>query len=156
MISGMLRRYMKYVGKRIDGFVAATPYIGQQLERINSNTEVICNYPVVLREKAPENYAERSLELGYTGICVTLDRGAKQMVEAAQRTNMRLDIFGRIDTEALAEELHRSAENGKLHIRGLMPYEALQEQMDQIKIGFLVEHPAPNAANALCIKMFEY
>lgn len=155
-ISWMIRVYMEHVGKRIDGFVAATPYIGEQLKAINENTEVICNYPVIKREKAPESYEERSLELGYTGICVTRDRGAMEMVEAAQKTNTRLDIFGEIVTDDLKEELTRIAESGQLHIRGLMPYETLQQQMDQIKIGFLVEHPTPNAANALCIKMFEY
>lgn len=155
-IAWMLAAYIRYVGKRIDGFVAATPYIGEQLKIINENTEVICNYPVIKHVKNPICYSERSLELGYTGICVTRDRGAIEMVEAARKTNTRLDIFGRIDDVDLKEELAQRDVGGKLHIRGLLPYETLQKQMAQIKIGFLVEHPTPNAYNALCIKMFEY
>ena len=156
MISLALKTYMQYVGKRIDGIIAATPYIGEQFRLINTNTQVICNYPIIRCAKEPVQYNTRSLELGYTGICVTRDRGAVEMVEAANRTNTRLEIFGRIDDLQLKKELIQKSEKSQLHIKGLIPYEDLQEQMDQIKIGFLVEHPTPNANNALCIKMFEY
>ncbi len=155
-VSTAFKMYETHVVRHVDAVVAATPYIKEQFRGRTRRAVVICNYPILKGIREPIPYGERKLELGYTGIRCSDDRGAIQMVQAATKAGAGLDIYGNIEPESLLEEMKKEDTEGLVRFHGLVPYDELQESMANMKIGLLVEHPTENAKNALCIKMFEY
>jgi len=147
----------KKAAKKLSAVVAATPYIADRYrEWGGKNVIFIRNFPRTSNLTEPIPFSERSIDTAYTGICLTEKRGAIQMAQATKKANVVLDIYGDIRPEELKETVLSAGNSEKINFYGRVPYDVLQEAMSKIKIGFLIEHPTPNAMNALCIKMFEY
>lgn len=156
IVSYIFEKYESYIVKRIDAVVAATPYIASNFQNTANKVICVCNYPIITGIKQPIPYTERKYELGYTGIRLSYDRGAKEMVQASNMAQTKLEVYGRIIPDQLLEELKEIDSNNLVTFHGLVPYEELQNSMANMQVGLLVEHPTDNAMNALCIKMFEY
>ena len=156
LVSRTYKTFETYVVKRLDAVVAATPHIERQFHGRARKAVTVRNYPLLQTDRIPRDHRERTLQLGYTGVRVSPDRGAAQMVQAASAAKARLDAYGEVKPAELRKELEQMDPEGCVTFHGLVPFEELQQQMENMKIGLLVEHPTQNGVNALCIKMFEY
>ena len=156
LVSRVYRALETIIVRKLDAVVAATPHIERQFQGRTGKTATVRNYPPLRTSGEPLEHHKRTLQLGYTGVRISPDRGAAQMVKAASAAKARLDAYGTVKPAELKQELEQMDPDGYVTFHGLAPFEELQQQMENMKIGLLVEHPTQNGVNALCIKMFEY
>ncbi len=157
MAAAFLVNNEKKAANKLSAVVAATPYIADRYVNWGGkNVIFLRNFPRTNLLTEPLPFSERNIDTAYTGICLTEKRGALQMAQATKKADVVLDIYGDIRPEELKESVVSVGNPEKINFYGRVPYDVLQDAMSKIKIGFLIEHPTPNAMNALCIKMFEY
>lgn len=61
LISYLYENYEKMCFKKFNGLISVTPHIVDRLKRINKNTEMITNYPIVVLEEADESFKDRKV-----------------------------------------------------------------------------------------------
>lgn len=153
----LLERNEIKAARKLSGVITATPYLAEKYRLWGGKNVVdVCNYPLIENIDKPSVYNERTINAAYTGICLTKNRGAIQMAEACAETGIHFDVYGELRPSDLKDEILAVCPETNVSFHGMIPFKELQKTMDNMKIGFLVEHPTPNALNALCIKMFEY
>ena len=91
MIVPLLRYYQKYVFKRLDALIAATPYIQKCIEKLNSETVVVYNYfdvnnPFISTDKIEITKLPKLHYIIFGGT-ISEANGITELVNALQFTN---------------------------------------------------------------------
>lgn len=150
----------RLAGRVFDGFIAATPTIGQRFPP--RRTAVVRNLPRLEEFDSAEAavpYRDRPNILVYAGGLSTA-RGLREMAKAIDlvppRLEARLLLLGEPTNEEAQLELARLAERREVEITGWQSRPALVRRLLHSKIGLLLLHPTPNYLPSLPIKLFEY
>jgi glycosyltransferase involved in cell wall biosynthesis len=156
-LSGGYALFEKYACSRLDGVVAATPFIRDKFRPINSRTVDVCNYPLPDEFMPCEDWRSKRNEVCYVGGVSTV-RGAKELVTAMThvKTGVRLNLAGSFSEASFRAELQKSAGWSKVNEFGLLDRDGVSDIYSRSRAGLVTLHPISNYLDALPIKMFEY
>ena len=140
--------------KQMDAIVTVTPFLASRYESYGCRTVMVCNFPS-LDDFPPPDDADREISMCCSGARVDYSRGFVEMVEAAQRTDLPLHVFG-VMHDAMERELEARDKKHLVRTYGFVSPEEVRRQMYASLIGMVVEHATGNAVNAYCVKLFEY
>ncbi|HWH60042.1 MAG TPA: glycosyltransferase [Terriglobales bacterium] len=146
--------------RAMSGLVAATPAIAHRFCRINSNTVVVNNFPI-LSELALTNrkaWSARSMSVAYIG-GIAEGRGIREVLSAISQvpeTGAKLELAGWYSNPALETELIHSSAWRYVEWHGLLCRAGIAELLGSVRAGLVPFHPEPNCVTALPTKLFEY
>lgn len=148
--------------KILDGFVAATPRIGEHFPP--QRTVVVQNFPMLeeFRSHCGEQvsrYAARGNRVIYAGSLFDV-RGLRELVGAVERLPERLSpelvIAGRFTSPAFRAELEQMAGWRRVRYLGWLEREDVWRALLTAKVGILTLHPTPAYVDSYPVKLFEY
>jgi glycosyltransferase involved in cell wall biosynthesis len=156
LISKVYETFENYICKRLDFIVVSTPTIKDRFVQVNSNTESICNYPLLDENVSLPTWEERKKEICYVG-GITKIRGIVELVDVlAHLDDVKLNLAGSYSPESLRDELKLKQGWEKVNEFGQVNREQIISILNTSKIGIVTLHPQENYVDSLPIKMFEY
>ena len=155
--SSVLKILLHVLCARLDGVIAATPFIRDKLKKANPNTIDICNYPIGHEmAEAKDQTIERS-SVTYIGN-IGESRGIFELLEAMEhvRNPVVLELVGNFNDEAT--EARARAMPGWKHVtyHGWVGRKEVVAALKRSVVGIVALRPHPNYVDALPVKMFEY
>ncbi|NHN29382.1 glycosyltransferase family 4 protein [Paenibacillus agricola] len=156
----------RFVAKRMDAIVPATPYIANRFRTYNPHTYEIQNFPLldelVSLEVEVNDNENKSGEMNYIAYIGSISevRGIKDTMECLEQLNLvmpvRLLLGGDFSPPALLDEVRQLRGWQYVDYRGRVDREQFREMMAQSKVGLVVLHPEPNFMMSQPNKLFEY
>lgn len=158
MFFRIYKLYEKNSLKKFDGLIAATPYIKKQFLKINTNSEDICNYPIINELKNNDlKKISNNFQICYVG-GIEKDRGILELVRSLKLTKnlVKLNLAGNFTEKKFEEDLKK--EPGWKHVNylGYLDRDQVKKVYKNSIIGVVTMHDTNNHVNSLPIKMFEY
>jgi glycosyltransferase involved in cell wall biosynthesis len=157
MVAWFFARYERYVCRRIDGVIAATPTIREKFLAIHPNSEDINNYPMIGELDIGDDAQRSGHEVCYVG-GIAVIRGVRELVRALELTQaaVRLNLVGGFVEASTEEEVRAYPGWSRVHAWGVQGREGVRDAMARSVAGLVTLHPTPNYIESLPIKMFEY
>lgn len=157
IIAWVFARYERYVCRRIDGVIAATPTIREKFLAIHPNSEDINNYPMLGELDAGGDAQRSGREVCYVG-GIAVIRGVRELVRALEltQTPVRLNLVGGFVEARTEEEVRAYPGWAQVRAWGVQGREGVRDAMAHSVAGLVTLHPTPNYIESLPIKMFEY
>lgn len=144
------------VGRSADLVIAATPIIAAQFPA--NRTVVVHNYPML--EELPDGqftlaeFSARPLAGCYTGAMSPL-RHADEMFAAADQVRSNIDEF-RLVTAGAMYKVDDPSDHPGVDYRGIVDRSAVGALLVESRFGVMLLADAPNCADGLPTKFFEY
>jgi glycosyltransferase involved in cell wall biosynthesis len=141
----------------LDGLVAATPPIRDQLLKLNRRTVDINNFPILGELTPASRPATPSRDLCYVGL-ISQIRGVRELVQALAILpgDVRLQLAGPFVDGGFREELQALPGWRQVDYHGEVDRTAVATLMARSMAGIVTLLPAPNYLDSQPIKMFEY
>ena len=150
--------FENFIAKRIDGIVAATPFIRDRFLKVNRNTVDINNFPMI-RELISENDQDsaKNNTIVYVG-GITRERGILELLKSLPlcRSNVKLNLAGTFAQESLYHEAQNYDGWSKVNYSGFVNRQEIKKLLNESKAGIVTLYPTLNYLESLPIKMFEY
>ncbi|WP_149980569.1 glycosyltransferase family 4 protein [Pseudoalteromonas rhizosphaerae] len=158
VISKIAEIYERFLCKRIDAVIAATPFIRDKFLKINSTTVDINNFPKVEEFINIEtaNFTQRESCCYIGGI--TKVRGIYEIVDAMDLSRARGDLLlaGNFLEKQVRSDVVGLSGWKKVDDLGWLNREDIQSVLGRSFAGLVTLHPIENYKDALPVKMFEY
>lgn len=150
--------YEKFVCKKLDYVIAATPFIREKFLRINKNSIDINNFPILGELSAEcDGKKAKKKQVCYVG-GMTPIRGCDELIDAMALVNndILLCFAGDISDGANEENLKLKAGWKRLKKLGFLDRDRIRELLSSSIAGLVTFLPVPNHVDAQPNKMFEY
>lgn len=159
VLSWWMEHYERYVCKRLDAVVTATPIIGEKFSRFQDTTVVVNNYPMT-DELFSDTVAQRERQnrICYVG-GVSYIRGITEMVRALEGVEGEekvLDIAGAFTEQPTRDRVTAMRGFEKVTELGFLSREQVRDLFARCRAGIVTFLPYPNHVDAQPNKMFEY
>lgn len=158
ILSFLVSKYESYACAKLDGIVAATPFIHDKFLKINRNTIDINNFPKVEEFLEIENAnLNESPYVCYIGGLADV-RGIVEMVQAIElvENNSRLLVAGNFADIILEGKVKEQKGWEKVNFLGYVNRNGIKETLSNSFAGLVVLHPTQSYLDSLPVKMFEY
>ena len=157
MIAGASAVYEKYACSKLDGIIAATPFIRDKFLKINPNTVDINNFPLLGELDAEAPWSDKQCEVCYVGGIADI-RGIKEIVAACTllHSPARINLVGAFSESATETEVKASVGWSRVNEHGFLGREGVRNILSRSVAGLVTFHPLPNHIDAQPNKMFEY
>ena len=157
ILSFLVKKYEQYACSKLDGIVAATPFIRDKFLNINANTIDINNFPKTEEFiKIEHSNLTDNNYVCYIGGLADV-RGITQMVEAIDFTDdTRLLIAGNFADTNLENKVKQMQGWKNVDFLGYVDREGIQNTLSESFAGLVVLHPTQSYLDSLPVKMFEY
>jgi glycosyltransferase involved in cell wall biosynthesis len=157
LLSQSMSAYERFACARLDGIIAATPYIRDKFIGINPRTVDVNNFPLL--EEFPEAapWSGKLQQVCYVG-GISAMRGIHELVRACAllRSPARLQLGGAFSDAALAAAVAAEPGWSKVDAHGYLDRTGVAAVMASAMAGLVTLHPVVNYLDALPVKMFEY
>lgn len=156
-IALLFKEYEKYIAKRIDGIICATPIIRNKFLKINKNTIDVKNYPL-LEEfiNIDNNYNEKKNQIVYIG-GLSGERGIFTMINLANKLKDTEFVFcGDFSSNDEKNKAMNLIEHNNIIFTGYISREKIQEVLSKSSLGLVLLERNIRYMESLPIKMFEY
>lgn len=157
LLSVAVRNYEKFACSRLDGVVAATPFIRDKFLQINKNTIDINNYPKIEEFAISESLIKNNDQVCYIGGLASV-RGIKEMVDSLKLTKneVTLKIAGNFPDKRLEETVIEMSGWEYVDFLGYIDRKGINHTLNTSVAGLVVLHPTRSYIDSLPVKMFEY
>jgi glycosyltransferase involved in cell wall biosynthesis len=157
ILSWSFARFERYACSRLDGVVAATPYIREKFAKINQRCVDINNFPMIGELDAQVPWENKANEVCYIGT-IARARGVKELVRAMELTRSEgcLNMVGAYAEREVEAEVRTYAGWARVNDLGVQDRRGVAAVLGRSVAGLVNLHPLPNYLDALPIKMFEY
>lgn len=147
----------RYACSRFDGIIAATPFIRNNLLKINPRTVDVNNFPMESEFAHATTWANKRNEVCYVGGIGAI-RGIREIIHASQHlhSSARINLVGRFSDPKLEAELKASSGWARVNEHGFLDRGGVSDVMERSLAGIVTFHPLPNHVDSLPTKMFEY
>ncbi|WP_448871383.1 glycosyltransferase family 4 protein [Desulfobulbus propionicus] len=156
-ISKIYSVYEKQVCRKLDGVVAATPYIRDNFLPINPNTVDINNFPLLDELVSAVPWENKKLEICYVGSIGKI-RGLQEIVAAMSmvQSDVRLNLCGSFREPAFENTVKAMPGWSRVAEHGFVDRAGIQKVLSNSMAGLVTLHPVINYLDAQPVKMFEY
>jgi len=156
LIGSVFCLYEKYACAKLDGIIAATPYIRDKFLEINTNSVDINNFPLLNELSNASKWKDKVDEVVYVGWLAKI-RGIEQLVRAMTFTkDVRLNLAGKFSGNNI-EKITKSFSGWEnVNELGFLSRQEVADVLERSKIGLVIFLPLPNHIDAQPNKMFEY
>ncbi|MCP1299703.1 glycosyltransferase [Chryseobacterium sp. S0630] len=158
IISLLYENFERYICKKIDGVVGATPHIESYFKKFVKQTENINNYPILSDKKQESiSWDEKKNEVCYVG-SIDDTRGIKDLMNSLELTKSKakLNLAGMYSSPALEKEIKEHRDYHLVNDFGYVNSEEVDNIYNRSLVGVVTLHPIPTFLVSLPIKMFEY
>ena len=156
MLSFVVKKFESFVCKRLNGVVAATPFIKSKFQNYGCNVEAINNYPKLEEfSKLSINNEKLDFSACYIGN-ISKVRGIIEMLDAIANSNVPLSIAGQFNEPSLEKEAKSHSAWKQVDDKGWLDRGEVANLMAKSSVGLVTLHPIINYQDALPVKMFEY
>lgn len=144
--------------KKLYAIIAAVPIIYDRMKQLNDNTIMVCNYPKL--EEFPPCNKEGTKDKKNNSVCyiggITKIRGIFEMVEAIDKTDIRLVLAGEFETAQLKHQVESMSGYKNVDYRGFLGRTEVNNVLLEVAAGLVTLYPLPQYLPSLPVKMFEY
>lgn len=157
ILSFLVKKYEQYACSKLDGIVAATPFIRDKFLNINTNTIDINNYPIVTEFKENNYTLISTKKVCYIGGLADV-RGINEIINAIDlvKTDTKLVLAGSFDDPNLELKIKQLSGWAKTDFLGYLDRSEISNVLSTSIAGLVVLHPTQSYLDALPVKMFEY
>jgi glycosyltransferase involved in cell wall biosynthesis len=157
IISKVYGYFERFVCKRLDGIIGATPFIESIFKNVSKNVININNYPILNDAEVSLTWDEKMTEVCYVGSIAT-NRGALEIVKSLEliTTETRLNLVGNFAYSKIEAKLKILDGFNKVNEYGYIDSKEVQRVYSRSIAGIITLHPIPTYLESLPIKMFEY
>ena len=149
--------YEAWACAKLDGVIAATPFIRDKFLSINPNTVDINNFPLLHELEQQTAWADKRAEVCYVGGIGKI-RGIQEVCAAMGQvqSGARLNLVGRFGEPALEHAMQALPGWQRVNALGFLDRAGVRDVLGRSMAGLVTFHPAPNHIDAQPNKMFEY
>jgi glycosyltransferase involved in cell wall biosynthesis len=149
--------YEQYACQRLDGIIAATPFIRDKFLKINPNTVDVNNFPMLGELHNATAWKNKKQQVCYVG-GIEKVRGIHEIVQAMNftKTDVRLQLAGTFSEPKVEQTVKGYTSWSKVDSLGFLDREGVRSTLSQSVAGLVTLHPIVNYIDALPVKMFEY
>lgn len=147
----------RFLCRKFDGIVGATPFISKKFLEINKNVININNYPKIEELKIIDKPQRILAQVCYIG-GISVERGIKEVVTALTLTknNVRLALAGKFHSVQLEQDIKQEKGWIKTNFIGFVGRKEIQELLSNTQIGLVTLYPTVSYLDSLPVKLFEY
>lgn len=149
--------YEHYACSKLDGIIAATPFIRDKFLKINPNTIDINNFPMLGELHSATHWSDKKNHVCYIG-GIGKVRGIHEIVKAMEftKTDARLQLGGKFSEATVEQAVKMYTGWSKVDELGFLDRQGVKTTLAQSVAGLVTLHPIINYIDALPVKMFEY
>jgi glycosyltransferase involved in cell wall biosynthesis len=156
IISSVTEYYENYVSKKFDFIITATSFIKERFLKINPNSVVVNNFPIIDFDKQLPDWSNKENKVCYIG-SLTKVRGITELVKSIKLAkNVTLELGGSFSPKEFRDEIRKAEGWENVNEYGFVNRKIANEIMGKSVAGLVVLHPIINYIDALPVKMFEY
>lgn len=145
-----------FVVKRLTGIVTADEKVYHRFKKVNPNTILLNNYPILGQFDKPIPYKKKKKEVFYVGDIAKI-RGVIEMIKAMEYVKgFTLVLAGSFESQELENEARNLPQWSKVRFEGYIDSGKRTEQLERAQVGLVVLHPVKKYEDALPTKLFEY
>lgn len=143
--------------KRLDGIIAATPYIRDKFSKINTNTVDINNYPMLGELAETGQQGEKQNAVCYIG-GISRIRGVLEIVKSLEfcKKDVSLLLAGSFSEKETEEKAKALKGWSKVQEFGFLDRARVKDTLHKSLAGLVTFLPVPNHIESQPNKMFEY
>jgi glycosyltransferase involved in cell wall biosynthesis len=143
------------IPRHLDYLIAATPFIGEKMKKINPRSAVVNNFPILENTAVIGNDITKERAVCYVG-SITRERGIVNVIKALEGVDVTLLLAGDYEPKSLRNELINMPAWSKVRENGFVSRGKAREIMSASLAGIVTFLAEPNHIHAQPNKIFEY
>jgi len=157
LMSKSFALFESYACKRLDGIIAATPFIRNKFLTIHQNTVDINNFPLLGELLSDVAWGDKQVEICYVGGIAKI-RGIAEVCQAMDlvQTKVRLNLCGGFSEPVVEQSVRAMPGWQRVNEFGFVNRSGVRDALSRSIAGLVTLHPVINYLDALPVKMFEY
>ena len=156
LVSSITEKTENFIASKLSAVVAATPTIGKRFLKINKNTFVINNFPLIQELESTTEWEKKNNAICYIGF-ITEIRGIRPLIQSLEFcAGIKLHLAGNYSSDKLKNELSLIPAWNKVKEYGFVNRKVAAEILHKSKVGIVTFLAVPNHVDAQPNKMFEY